>query len=163
MKGAPEKIISICNTRSIPKNFNEILKLHSKKGYRVLACATKPLKEETLIKDLKNYTLYKQKQNNKDNDNSLNYNFSNKKTIDNNIFELRNIFEKDLNFLGFIIISNELKTDSKTVIKQLKEGGCKIVMTTGENPLTSISVAKNCDIITIDKICLIDLKENELY
>lgn len=42
-KGAPEKIHSLCQPKTIPKDFYEILHQYTSKGYRVLALAHKKL------------------------------------------------------------------------------------------------------------------------
>ena len=43
-KGSPESIKSICEMKSIPKDFQKILKNYSNQGYYVLAIAYKPIK-----------------------------------------------------------------------------------------------------------------------
>lgn len=42
-KGAPEKIHSLCQPKSIPKDFYEVLHRYTSKGYRVIALAHKKL------------------------------------------------------------------------------------------------------------------------
>lgn len=174
IKGAPEKIKDICISSSLPANFNEVLKNHTKKGFRVLACASKPLTEE----ELKNIISQKKKDDmnkiRESNLNNINCNRNSEKGsksflhqdsnfIYDNSNELRMLFEKDLLFLGFIIVSNKLKPDTVLNMKQLKESNCKLVMATGDNPLTSVSVSKQASLIEEDQICLIDVEDKELY
>ena len=73
----------------------------------------------------------------------------------------RTVLEKDLTFLGFIIFKNKLKKDTKHIINKLNKGNCKLIMATGDNPFTSISISKECQFINEDsKIFMIDLEKN---
>ena len=47
IKGAPEKIMQICNPKSLPENFSKDLLNQTQNGFRVLACASKPLDEKS--------------------------------------------------------------------------------------------------------------------
>lgn len=48
-KGAPEVIKEICNPKSFPSNFEELLYHYTHNGYRVIACAGKKLKKNTWL------------------------------------------------------------------------------------------------------------------
>lgn len=70
----------------------------------------------------------------------------------------REDIEKDLKFSGFIIISCPLKTDSKSVVKELLHSSHRAVMITGDNPLTACHVAKELRFTTKKTLVL---SENE--
>ncbi|XP_074655919.1 polyamine-transporting ATPase 13A3-like [Tubulanus polymorphus] len=67
--------------------------------------------------------------------------------------------EKDLIFLGLIIMVNKLKPESKPVINTLTKAGIRSVMVTGDNILTALSVARDCHIVEPgDKVILVNAK-----
>ncbi len=55
--------------------------------------------------------------------------------------------ESDLTFMGFIIFENRMKPETAPTIAALKMANLEIVMATGDNILTSISVGRACGII----------------
>lgn len=67
----------------------------------------------------------------------------------------RDKVESDLVFLGFVILENRLKPDSEQVIKILNDAAIRTVMITGDNILTAVSVAKDCDLVTDDQSIII--------
>jgi len=50
--------------------------------------------------------------------------------------------EAEIKFLGFILLNNELKPQTIPTIRTLHKARIKTIMATGDNPLTSISVAR---------------------
>ena len=45
-KGAPEMIASLCKPETIPADFQEMLSMYTKHGYRVIGVAWKPLPQK---------------------------------------------------------------------------------------------------------------------
>lgn len=56
--------------------------------------------------------------------------------------------ESDLVFLGFIIFENKLKPSTRGVLTQLRDARIRRVMCTGDNILTAISVARECELVS---------------
>lgn len=67
----------------------------------------------------------------------------------------REKIENELEFLGFVILENRLKPDSEQVIKILNDANIRTIMVTGDNILTAVSVAKDCDMIAEDQSIII--------
>ncbi|KAH1018274.1 hypothetical protein HUJ05_006079 [Dendroctonus ponderosae] len=59
----------------------------------------------------------------------------------------REAIENELNFLGLIVLENRLKPETFPSIQDLNEANIRVIMVTGDNILTAISVAKDCDIV----------------
>lgn len=80
----------------------------------------------------------------------------------------REEMEKELTFLGLIILENRLKTQTTAVIKELIAANVKIVMITGDNIQTALSVARDCGIVqpqetVIDVDVVKPVHKNENY
>lgn len=60
---------------------------------------------------------------------------------------LRENVESNLSFLGLLIMENRLKPETTAVIRNLNECEVRTVMATGDNILTAISVARQCEIL----------------
>ena len=63
--------------------------------------------------------------------------------------------ECDLEFVGFIIFENKLKTETINVVTELNQAGIRNIMCTGDNILTAVSVARECGLINPDEPCFI--------
>lgn len=59
----------------------------------------------------------------------------------------REAAETDLTFLAFVVMENRLKPETSPVIAALNAACIKTVMVTGDNMLTALSVARDCDIV----------------
>ncbi|XP_029975552.1 polyamine-transporting ATPase 13A2 isoform X2 [Salarias fasciatus] len=55
--------------------------------------------------------------------------------------------EKDMQFLGFLMMKNQVKKESGEVINILTAAQVRNVMVTGDNILTAVSVAKSCGMV----------------
>ncbi|GFR84790.1 cation-transporting ATPase [Elysia marginata] len=68
----------------------------------------------------------------------------------------RDQVERDLTFLGLLVMENRLKWQSAPVIRQLLEADIRTVMVTGDNMLTALSVARECCMVDrTDRIILV--------
>ncbi|TVY85195.1 putative cation-transporting ATPase [Lachnellula suecica] len=63
--------------------------------------------------------------------------------------------ESGLDFLGFIVFENKLKPSTAGVLTELSEAGIRKVMCTGDNILTAISVARECNLIDKTAHCFV--------
>ncbi|KAG4034048.1 hypothetical protein MFRU_003g00260 [Monilinia fructicola] len=63
--------------------------------------------------------------------------------------------ESGLSFIGFIIFENKLKPSTAGVLDELTEAGIRKVMCTGDNILTAISVARECNLIDKTAHCFV--------
>jgi cation-transporting P-type ATPase 13A2 len=63
--------------------------------------------------------------------------------------------ESELDFLGFIIFENKLKSSTADVLQELEAAGIRKVMCTGDNILTAISVARECQLIDKTAHCFV--------
>ncbi|KAL9095176.1 MAG: hypothetical protein Q9165_002432 [Trypethelium subeluteriae] len=61
--------------------------------------------------------------------------------------------ECDLRFAGFLVLKTPLKEDAKRAVRMLNESSHRVVMITGDNPLTAVYVAREVEIV--DRECLI--------
>ena len=74
----------------------------------------------------------------------------------------REVVESDLTFLGMLIMENKMKDVTSDVIKTLQDCEVDTIMATGDNVLTAISVAGQCNIIEKkDQVYLGDLSIDE--
>jgi cation-transporting ATPase 13A3/4/5 len=63
--------------------------------------------------------------------------------------------ESNLEFAGFIIFENKLKSTTTDVITELNQAGIRNAMCTGDNILTAISVARECKMVGPNEQCFI--------
>ncbi|CAF1358757.1 unnamed protein product [Didymodactylos carnosus] len=77
------------------------------------------------------------------------------KPIDLNYVKIQRIerekVEIDLIFLGLVIMENRLKPQTEGALKILKDAKIRTVMCTGDNLLTALSVARDCNMIGDDE------------
>jgi cation-transporting ATPase 13A3/4/5 len=59
----------------------------------------------------------------------------------------RETVENNMIFLGFLIVENKLKEKTIESINILRNAGMNMLMATGDNLLTAVSVAKDCNLI----------------
>jgi len=89
------------------------------------------------------------------------------KRLDMNYVKIQRIerekVECDLEFLGLIIMENRLKPQTTPVVKRLKAANIRQIMCTGDNILTALSVARDCDMIGEDeRVIVVEANPGEL-
>ncbi|KAF2654850.1 cation-transporting ATPase 4 [Lophiostoma macrostomum CBS 122681] len=106
-----------------PPNYEETFKHFTRNGGRVLALAYKYLAQDSELGM-------------------------------NRINDLkREQVECDLHFAGFLVLQCPLKDDAVQAVRMLNESSHRVVMITGDNPLTAVHVARQVEIV--DRDCLI--------
>ena len=109
VKGSLEKVISLCNSINLKKDFN-ISKLEnqneelSSDGYRVIAIANGKIKEKD---------------------------------------EYSEADIKELTFMGLVGFIDPIRKEAVNAIKECRSAGIKVLMITGDHPLTAFKIAKD--------------------
>lgn len=124
-KGAPEAIIPLCNLNlEERKKVEAATESLSAKGRRLLALATKTLKEDP---------------------NGFNV----------SLFREPSTVELGLTFAGLVAISDPPRKESRGAIEECKKAGIKVVMITGDHPITAKAIASELGIVepkTFDQV-----------
>ncbi|CZT12024.1 probable calcium-transporting ATPase (P-type ATPase) [Rhynchosporium graminicola] len=115
---------------TVPKDYEETFKYFTRKGSRVLALAYKHLSTESEIGSGKINELKREK------------------------------VEADLHFAGFLVLHCPLKDDAKLSVQMLNESSHRVVMITGDNPLTACHVAHEVEIVDRD-VLILDAPEHD--
>jgi manganese-transporting P-type ATPase len=68
--------------------------------------------------------------------------------------------EADLHFAGFLVLQCPLKDDAIKAIRMLNESCHRVVMITGDNPLTAVHVARQVEIVDRE-VLVLDAPEND--
>lgn len=63
------------------------------------------------------------------------------------VMATRDTLEQGLQMCGLLLFRNEMKSDSREVIEELKLGGINCVICTGDNTTTGVSIGRQCGII----------------
>lgn len=113
----------------VPADYEETYKYFTRKGSRVLALAYKQLTIDTELGAGKINDLKREK------------------------------VESDLVFAGFLVLHCPLKEDAKEAVQMLNESSHRVVMITGDNPLTAVHVAREVEIVDRD-VLILDASED---
>ena len=68
--------------------------------------------------------------------------------------------ESELHFAGFLVLQCPLKDDAFKAVQMLNESSHRVVMITGDNPLTAVHVARQVDIVDRD-VLILDAPEHD--
>eukprot|EP00002_Diphylleia_rotans_P029645 TRINITY_DN6050_c0_g1_i2.p1 TRINITY_DN6050_c0_g1~~TRINITY_DN6050_c0_g1_i2.p1 ORF type:complete len:1443 (+),score=311.35 TRINITY_DN6050_c0_g1_i2:49-4377(+) len=126
VKGAPENIKQICRPDTIPAEFESNMQKLALSGYRILACAYKPLTVDLAESGMDEERAMKNK-------------------IKALLSTPRSDMEQNLIFTGFLVMENSLKPETIGALEDFVHSGLRCIMVTGDNPLTAFAVARKCD------------------
>ncbi|KAF8853725.1 hypothetical protein BDZ45DRAFT_66575 [Acephala macrosclerotiorum] len=115
---------------TVPADYEETFKYFTRKGSRVLALAYKHLSTDSELGSGKINELKREK------------------------------VESDLIFAGFLVLHCPLKEDAKKSVQMLNESSHRVVMITGDNPLTACHVAHEVEIVDRD-VLILDAPEHD--
>jgi cation-transporting ATPase 13A1 len=108
----------------VPADYEETFKYFTRRGSRVLALAYKQLTVDTELGAAKINDLKREK------------------------------VESELIFAGFLVLHCPLKEDAKEAVQMLNESSHRVVMITGDNPLTAVHVAREVEIVDREVLIL---------
>ncbi|KAL3482259.1 hypothetical protein BJX99DRAFT_252965 [Aspergillus californicus] len=115
---------------NIPPNYEETFKHFTRNGARVLALAYKYLSSEAELSQGR---------------------------INN---YTREDVESNLTFAGFLVLQCPLKDDAIKSVRMLNESSHRVVMITGDNPLTAVHVARQVEIVDRE-VLILDAPEHD--
>nr|POE75191.1 manganese-transporting atpase 1 [Quercus suber] len=114
----------------VPPKYEETYKYFSRNGARVLALGYKYLKAGEELKQARINDLKREE------------------------------VECDLQFAGFLVLQCPLKDDAVKAVRMLNESSHRVVMITGDNPLTAVHVARKVEIVDRE-VLILDAPEND--
>ncbi|OJJ44399.1 hypothetical protein ASPZODRAFT_101462 [Penicilliopsis zonata CBS 506.65] len=115
---------------NVPPHYEETFKYFTRNGARVLALACKYLSTEAELSQGR---------------------------INNYV---REEIESELTFAGFLVLQCPLKEDAIKSVRMLNESSHRVVMITGDNPLTAVHVARQVEIVDRE-VLILDAPEND--
>lgn len=118
---------------SVPQDYDDLLSYYTKRGYRVIAVAGKSIEGLSWLKAQRmkrSVALWRCA------------------LLITESFESREQAESGLRFLGLVIFENRLKPGTTPAIQALRSANLACRMITGDNPLTAVSVARECSLIS---------------
>lgn len=116
--------------KDTPPNYEETFKFFTRNGGRVLALAYRYLSKDAELGQTKINNLKREE------------------------------VEADLTFAGFLVLQCPLKEDAKLSVRMLNESSHRVVMITGDNPLTAVHVARQVEIVDRE-VLILDAPEND--
>ncbi len=117
---------------TVPKDYEETFKYFTRRGSRVLALAYKQLTTEGELGASRINDLKREN------------------------------VEATLHFAGFLVLQCPLKEDAKEAVRMLNESSHRVVMITGDNPLTAVHVAREVEIVDRD-VLILDAPEHSAH
>jgi hypothetical protein len=141
VKGSPEALRALCAPASLPPDFEAVLASYTRRGLRVLGCGVRRYRPGAEAEAAAAELLAPPPR-------GAGGALAPAEEQRAAAAAARSAAERGLDFLGFIVLENRLKSQSAPTIARLRdEAGLLMHMATGDNAVSAVAVARMCGLL----------------